>query len=107
VETRYAPPLVARRFAIWQTADDHRARPVADLGMVETTQVFAGEALVQVCDQLIGGGQRRGEICAGKQQAGDGCVEFNRAPERSSAGRRIDGRGVWQIDCQRIDLVAR
>src|SRR5262249_27973182 len=46
--TEFAGDLIASWFAIWQAADDHFARSVADLRMVEMSEVFAGEPLVQL-----------------------------------------------------------
>src|SRR5208337_2128731 len=45
--------LIAPRLAVGQAADDHLPRPVAGLGMIEMPQIFAGEALVLLCEPRI------------------------------------------------------
>src|SRR5262249_9618029 len=52
---KLAGNLIASRLAVGQPADDHFPRAVAGVSVIELLEIFAGEALVQLREQRVGG----------------------------------------------------
>src|SRR5215472_5793698 len=99
-----ARDLIPPRLAVGQAADDHLTRPIAGLGVIETPEVVAGKALMQLGQDRAGGGQRRAEVGACKEQAVARRVEGDRAAEGGAVGLEIERCGIHQFDPDRVHL---
>src|SRR5262245_28467609 len=103
---QFAGDFVSSRLSIGQAPDDHFARPVTYLSMVELLEILAGTALVQLSQRWIRRWKPCDHVVGSKQQTVAWRVKQHRTAESGTIGGQISRRRVGQFDCKRIDVAA-